>query len=312
MSLDERTAIVTGGASGIGRALGARLADLGARVVLADVDGAGAEKAAREIADRFDGRRREDAIVGRALDVTDADAFASLVREVVERDGRIDLLVNNAGISMGGPTHELTAAHWDRIIDVNLRGVVHGVLAAYPTMIEQGHGRIVNVASGAGLAAPPFVAAYATTKSAVVGLTLALRPEAALHGVDVCVLCPGSIDTPILDRPPEAGLPAGASAPVSGREYLHVLRQRPAPVEPFAEQAVRGILGSQAVVCVPSSVKLLWYLQRLSPALVQRLLRPVARQVDRSLVRPAAATSTAPGSTDEQPGGGGDRPDPIG
>lgn len=100
--------------------------------------------------------------------------------DVVAGEGGLDLFFANAGISMGGVTHELTAAHWDRIIDVNLRGAVNAVLAAYPVMRARGSGHLVLTASGAGLAAPPFVVPYATTKHAVVGLGTGLWPEAAL------------------------------------------------------------------------------------------------------------------------------------
>src|SRR4051794_36566564 len=162
-----RSAIITGGASGIGQALGACLASAGARVVLADVDGAAAARAT----DAIRAADRGASVISRTVDVRDADAVERLVDDVAGRYGALHLLFNNAGISMGGPSHELTAAHWDRMIDVNLRGVVHGVLAAYPRMIEQGFGHIVNTASGAGLAAPPLVLPYATTKHAVVGLS---------------------------------------------------------------------------------------------------------------------------------------------
>jgi short-subunit dehydrogenase len=196
------------------------------------------------------------------------------------------MLFNNAGISLGGPTHELTAAHWDRVIDVNLRGVVNGVLAAYPKMVEQGRGHIVNTASAAGLVAPPFVAAYAAAKHAVVGLSLALRPEAALHGVKVTVLCPGSVETPMLDRAPPPDLPATRSKPVTAREYLAVVRQKPAPVDDVARRALRAIDQNRALVVVPAGAKPLWYLHRLSPRLTQRVTSIVARRVDRRLVAP--------------------------
>jgi NAD(P)-dependent dehydrogenase (short-subunit alcohol dehydrogenase family) len=225
---------------------------------------------------------------GLTLDVRDAPAVSAAVHDVVERHGRLDLLVNNAGISMGGPTHELSAVHWDRIIDINLRGVVHGVLAAYPLMVVQGHGHIVSTASGAGLAAPPLVVPYATTKHAVVGLSLGLRPEAARRGVRVSVLCPGAVETPILDARPDADLPRTASTPVSAREYLTALGQRPMPAEAFAQQAVRQIARNRSVIIVPRSAKAFWYLQRLSPATVQRLGRAMTRRVERKLVRPAA------------------------
>ncbi len=159
--------------------------------------------------------------------MTDLDAVRAAVADAAGDDG-LDYLFNNVGIALGGPTHEFTAAHWDRIIDVNLRGVVNGVLAAYPAMVAAGRGHIVNTASAAGLAPPPLVAPYATTKAAVVGLSLALRPEAALHGVRVSVLCPGMVETPILDAGP-ADLPATASAPVTAREYLRRMRQTVIP-----------------------------------------------------------------------------------
>jgi NAD(P)-dependent dehydrogenase (short-subunit alcohol dehydrogenase family) len=273
--------VITGGASGNGRAMAAELVHSGAHVVIADIEGAeaGAEALEPSVADG-------GSVTGRVLDVTDADAFRSVVDEVISRFGRLDLLLNNAGISLGGPTHELTEAHWRRVIDVNLQGVVNGVLAAYPRMIEQRSGQIVNTASGAGLVAPPFVAAYAATKHAVVGLSTALRPEAALHGVKVNVLCPGAVETAILDRPPPADLPVGKSAPVTAREYLAVVRQRPVPADRFARLALRAIAADRGVIVVPRAARSLWYLHRLSPALTLRATGFLAKRVDRRLVRP--------------------------
>src|SRR3954470_22550620 len=144
-----KVAIVTGGASGIGRALGEVLAEHGATVVLGDVN------ASESVA---------------SLDVRHEEAVRSFVARVYERHGRLDFMFNNAGVSIGGPTHELDAAHWQRAIDVNLKGVVNGILAAYPRMVEQGFGHIVNTASVAGLAPAVMTAPYSTTKHAVVGL----------------------------------------------------------------------------------------------------------------------------------------------
>jgi short-subunit dehydrogenase len=205
---------------------------------------------------------------------------------VIERDGRLDMLLNNAGVALGGPTHELTSAHCDRVLDVNVRGVINGVLAAYPRMVEQRHGHIVNTASGAGLVAPPFVMVYAASKHAVVGLSLALRPEAALHGVRVSVLCPGAVDTPILDRWPDPDLPGTASKPITAREYLAVARQKPVPADDVARRALKAVTRNRAVIVMPASAKPLWYLHRLSPRLAQQVAHLVARKVNRELIRP--------------------------
>ena len=104
--------------------------------------------------------------------------------------GRLDLMFNNAGITWAADTELLTLEQWNSIIDVNIRGVVHGVAAAYPQMVRQGHGHIVNTASMAGLAAAGLITSYVMTKHAVVGLSLALRTEAAAHGVGVLAICP--------------------------------------------------------------------------------------------------------------------------
>ena len=252
--------MVTGAASGIGAALARRLRSFGATVLTTDLEGD----------------------VDRELDVGDLDAFGALIAET----GVPDYLFANAGISMGGPTHELTRAHWDRVIDVNLNGVVNAVLAAYPGMVERGSGHLVATASGAGLAAPPFVTAYAATKHAVVGLALGLRPEAALHGVRVSVLCPGAVETPALDRLPADDLPWTPTPPVTARQYLSMVGQQPVEVDRFARLALKGVARDRAIIAVPASARMLWYLHRLSPALVGRISSVLARRVDRELSAP--------------------------
>jgi NAD(P)-dependent dehydrogenase (short-subunit alcohol dehydrogenase family) len=255
-----RTALVTGAASGIGKALAADLRTRDVTVVTTDVEGD----------------------VDHRLDVRDEHAWRALIDEI----GVPDLLFSNAGISMGGPTHELSAAHWERIIDVNLGGAVNAVHVVYSAMDERGSGTIVFTASGAGLAAPPFVTPYAATKHAVVGLALGLRPEAALHGVRVSVLCPGSVETPILDRLPDPDLPMGESQPVTARRYLAVVKQKPVAADRFARLALDQLAKNRAIVVVPRAAKSLWLLHRLSPAVVDRISGVIARRVDRQLVAP--------------------------
>lgn len=259
-SFDGKVAIITGGGSGIGAALATELRRQRATVVTADVVGGDVD-----------------------LDVRDRAAFAALVDDVAAEHGRLDLLFNNAGISIGGQTHQMDGSYFDRVIDVNLRGVVNGVVAAYPRMVEQGHGHIVNTASMAGLAPTPLVAAYAMTKHGVVGLSTSLRAEAAVHGVRVSVLCPGSIDTPILDSVPPSDLSAPPPSAITGREFMAIIKQKPVSAASIAGPALRGVARNKAVIIVPASAKALWYLQRTSPRAMQAAGRLMVRRVLRSI-----------------------------
>ena len=183
----KQVAIVTGGASGIGLALGTALVQRGWHVVLADIQ----DVAGKEHADRLT-RRGPGSAIGAYVDVRDAEGVAGLVESTHAEHGRLDLMVNNAGIAIAGEPEELDLVHWDRIIDVNLRGVIHGCQAAYPLMLRQGQGQILNVASVAGLI-PSLgqMAPYAATKFGVVGLSRGLRTAGADHGTRVTALCPG-------------------------------------------------------------------------------------------------------------------------
>lgn len=191
----DATAIITGGASGIGRALAEDLAARGCEVVLADLQLEQAEETAARI------RAAGGKATAARLDVTDHAEFARLVKDTVARTGRLDYLFNNAGIShgMGAGARHYRIEDWCRVIDVNLGGTVNGVQAAYNVMIDQGFGHIVNTASMAGLVPSPGTTSYVTTKHAVVGLSHNLRAEAAQLGVRVSVLCPGVIRTPFIE-----------------------------------------------------------------------------------------------------------------
>lgn len=181
------TAIVTGGASGIGRALARELARRGAEVFLADLQIEQAEEVAADI------RNRGGKAVAENLDVTDYKAVEKVVRDAFLRTGRLDYLFNNAGIFISGGIHQYSIDDWDYILNINVRGVIHGIHAAYPIMVAQGFGHIVNTSSMAGLMTSPGEVAYSMTKHAVFGLSRSLRAQAGLLGVRVSVLCPGII-----------------------------------------------------------------------------------------------------------------------
>ena len=269
-----RTAIITGGASGIGAALGAALVSEGADVVLADVDERGVLRQAAELDGRGPGTAR-----GHVLDVRDAGAVAELVQDVQRTHGRLDLLFNNAGIAVAGEPDELALQEWERTLDVNLRGVLHGCLAAFPVMKEQGSGHIVNTASIAGLLpCPGPMAAYAASKSAVVGLSLSLRSAGADVGVRVSALCPGWTDTPLLDGARRPGA-SGGTAARSARELLADNGTRLYPADRLAADALRGVARNQALIVAPRSARAAVLVARWVPRLALREALAMTRQV---------------------------------
>jgi NAD(P)-dependent dehydrogenase (short-subunit alcohol dehydrogenase family) len=255
---DGAVAIVTGGASGIGRALGEALASRGADVVLADRQVELAEEVAAKA--RASGARVRAA----ALDVTDFDAVDRLVRATHKSHGRLDYFFNNAGIGIGGEVREYSINDWNQVFAVNIHGVANGIQAAYPVMVRQGFGHIVNTASMAGLMPAPWTVAYAAAKHAVVGLTTSLRIEAAPYGVRISALCPGVIRTPILEGGKFGRMLPSLQPAINQRGW-----ERFRPMEPyvFARQALRAVARNQAIIVIPSWWKLIWWINRLSPAL---------------------------------------------
>lgn len=194
MRLRDKTALVTGAGSGIGRATAKRFAAEGATVVVTDVDREGGE----ETVARIDAEGNEAEF--RELDVTDADAFTAAVHDTAEDQG-LDILVNNAGVSHPRKElEEITAEEFDWVLDVNVRGVWNGCHAAVPIMKEQGSGAIVNTASIGGLIGAPQLSAYTLTKGAVVNFTRTVAAEAGPHGVRANAVCPAITETPLAKR----------------------------------------------------------------------------------------------------------------
>jgi NAD(P)-dependent dehydrogenase (short-subunit alcohol dehydrogenase family) len=262
----DRSAIVTGAGSGIGAALSRALVAAGASVLCADLDVVAAEKTVASVTGPGTARPVE-------LDVTSAAQVTALVDDVAAEHGSLDLMFNNAGISIGGETQELTLDHWNSIIDVNIRGVVHGVHAAYPRMVQQRSGHIVNTASMGGLMAAGLLTSYVMTKHAVVGLSLALRSEAAAFGVGVTAICPSAVDTPILDK--------GAVGRFHGRDYFLKGQgiRRPLDPEVLADQVLVAVAEDKPLLVTPLASRIAWRIGRLSPSLVAgSSIRFVAKQ----------------------------------
>jgi NAD(P)-dependent dehydrogenase (short-subunit alcohol dehydrogenase family) len=267
----DAVAIITGGGSGIGRALAIAMAKRGTLVMVTDIDPDKASLVANEC-----GVNAQSFLV----DVRDANQVNELVHQVFHQFGRVDFIFNNAGIGVAGETHEIPAPLWDRIIDINLKGVLNGVLAGYPIMVKQGYGYIINTASLAGLGPAALMAPYAMTKHAVVGLSHSLRLEAAAFGVQVNVLCPSAIETPILDSTNPADLPEVPWTP-NARRYLSNLAAPPYPVEKMAEEVLSAIEKNKPTIVLPGKARLAWMMGRLFPGLVEKLATK-ALQIERN------------------------------
>lgn len=260
-------AIITGGGSGIGRALGLELAERGAAIVAADKNAEAARRTAEEIA--ATGGKAESA----AVDVTDAAAVKSLVDETAARHGRLDYMFNNAGIGVCGEIRDFALDDWNRVLDVNLRGVIHGVQAAYPVMLRQGFGHIVNTSSMGGLLPFPLNASYTASKYAVLALTMSLRIESLHTGVRASALCPGVIRTPILRGEGDNRILFDTSK-IPTEEIEGIWRRtRPMDVSAFARKAAAQIARNTPIIVIPWWWKLPWLLNRFFPNLTLSLLR---------------------------------------
>ncbi len=279
---DPQVSIVTGGGSGIGRGLVLRLAARGSHVVVADLDLAKASAVAAQAG---------PTATAASLDVADAAAVRALVDETVARHGRLDLMVNNAGVGIGGLHEQLEQEQWDLALTVNLGGVINGINAAYPVMRAAGRGHILNTASLAGLFPAPTMLPYTMSKHAVVGLSTALRAEAASVGVRVSVLCPGFVDTPLLDEIHTGGLGPGRRTH-SMRKQIRFMQPTLVSVDTVVDKALAGLARNQAIIPVGVNAAILWRLNRYAPVVARALSQVQATGARRILPRPSGTGAT--------------------
>ena len=265
---EDKVAIVTGAASGIGRALCEELAARGARVVATDINDEALESAFSQM------KPAKHPVQTARLDVTGHAAFRELIQDTAAREGRLDYLFNNAAIAIAGEIRDLEIEHWLKVLDVNLNGVIYGSVEAYKLMVQQGFGHIVNMSSMEGITAFPGTVSYVVSKFAVMGLSQSLWIEGTDLGVKVSVVCPGFIRTPIFETSPVVN--------ADREEFLKSL----APYEKFsmspeecARVILKGVRKNKLIIPVTGLVHVLWRLVRLSPTLVLKLTRRDFRKI---------------------------------
>ena len=246
----NKTALVTGSGSGMGCGLCQTLAECGAIVFCTDITLANAEETVKLIGN--------ETAVARKLDVTQIEDFNAVIGEMVTTHGRIDLIFNNAGMGISGELRDISIQQFKKVMDVNFYGVLHGSHTAYQQMLKQGSGQIVNTSSLAGLLAMiPLIGPYSASKHAVLNYTRVLRNEARAFNIKANMVCPGYIDTPIIDA-----LPAVNSKPGWNREAIKQFEPG-LPVVKAVDYILKGVAANKEVILFPRIARLILQFSRL-------------------------------------------------
>lgn len=255
-------AVITGAGSGLGRALALDLAKRGASVLVSDIVLASAEETAEFL------RKQGANVEAVRCDVTDREAVFALVDEAEMRLGGIDLIANNAGVAIGGPFDEISIEDWRWAVDINLWGVIYGCQAAVPKMRAQGHGYIINIASAAGLLAPPSMSAYNVTKAGVVSLSETLFAEYKSQGIRVTVVCPTFFRTNII------GAIRGATTEKEDARVIRWMERSRVQAPGVAKAAIDSVRDGKLYVQPMREGRMAWRLKRTAP---QRFYESLSR-----------------------------------
>ncbi|MDT8409070.1 MAG: SDR family NAD(P)-dependent oxidoreductase [Wenzhouxiangellaceae bacterium] len=271
---DRKVAVITGAGSGLGAAMSRRFASAGWQVVVTDQHVERAEKVAGEL--------EGSGHLALALDVTEAEQWRELAESVESRFGRVDVLVNNAGVATGGMLGETPLEDWQWVLDINLMGVVRGCHFFVEAFRRQRFGHVVNVASWAGLAGAPGIASYGTAKAAVVALSEMLRAELKLYNVEVSVLCPAFVKTALTDsmRAPDDSY---------ARRVSKWMEHSGVSAEDVAEVVYQATLKPRFLLLTHADTRWQYRLKRWFPSLYFGMLMRTMRKL-----MPAAGKSTGP------------------
>ncbi len=270
VSFKDKTAIVTGGGSGIGRALALEFAKRRSNVVITDVSKERLDEAVDELNQK--GVRAK----GYRVDHSSLEEVQELKRKFLEEWGRVDFMCCNAGVGAGGRIEELTVSDWEWLMRINLWGAIYMVQLFVPEMISQKSGSILITASALGLYAAPAMAPYSASKFAMVGLAESLRLELHAHNINVSVLCPGIIDTNIVkDGRVYMNDEEGTSAKSKVALFY---KTRGTPPSVVAKHALDGLARDKGTIPSPLHAWPPYILRRLSPELYQKIIRYVFKK----------------------------------
>ncbi len=258
---EHKLVVVTGAGSGIGRATALAFAAEGADVVITDIDPAAAAETLKLLEDH--------GVAEYTVDSSDGDAVHRFARDVRENHGVPDIVVNNAGIGMSGPFLDTSVEDWERVIDVNLWGVIHGCRAFAPMLAERAEGgQIVNLASAAAYLPSKILTAYATTKSAVLTLSVCLRAELAEHHIGVTAVCPGIVKTNITNTTTFVGV-SEEEQRRRQKESSKLYARRGFGPEGVAKDILRAVEKDTAIAPSTPEAKAALVLSRLAPGLLR-------------------------------------------
>jgi NAD(P)-dependent dehydrogenase (short-subunit alcohol dehydrogenase family) len=272
--------LITGAASGIGRALACQLGTAGARLYLTDRDEPGLQAVA-------DGIRAGGGtvVLAHPADVADYPAVCALAGRVHQTTAALDAVLNVAGIAIWGTVPALTHEQWRAVIDVNLMGTVHVIEAFLPPMISGGRGGyLVNVSSAAGLIGLPWHVAYSASKFGVRGISEVLRFDLAAHGISVTLACPGGVDTPLAGTVQVAGLDTGSAA---FQDLVARFRRHAVTADQAASAIIAGMFRRRYLVFTSADIRLIHYAQRYLPGLYTLGMRLAGRAAARVAARAA-------------------------
>ena len=270
-----KVVLVTGAASGLGRAIAVAFAGAGSNLVVVDVDEVGLKETAGMV-DAAGG-----SCMRQRVDVSNREQMEGMAEAVLREFGRVDILVNNAGVAVGGELKDIPIEDIEWIVGVNLMGEIYGTRLFLPGMVERGRGHIVNVSSLSGLAVLPLHIPYTTTKFGITGFTEALWIEAGRYGVGVTLVCPGAIKTAIMSK-------ARLHAPDAVRErveglWTSRLEKKGSDPEEVARRVLQAVQRNRFLLITGFESHLLYNLRRLFPGLNRRLVAAVTRLMSRGV-----------------------------